>query len=214
MDVTACPSRPKVGEDRRSTPILVRRTGREDTLRFFGVTRLPLPLSHPLAGIRPPFAVALTPGPGALERLRLDPPRRSRGAGHRHACVHRPGDMWHVADPFVRVDVASTARRSASSNGWRSSGSARCGAQCWLAGRRRAAARRLMPGPGLWPALAVSEQAVLDAPSNTTLQLASGAATGMPRSTRRVASADSLCNRVGALRRAAIRPRSQLSVGR
>jgi hypothetical protein len=67
-------------------------------------------------------------------------------------------------------------------NGCRSRDSTGWGGRRWLAGLRRTAARRLMPGPGLWPALAVSEQAVLDAPSNTTLQLTSGAATGMPRS--------------------------------
>jgi hypothetical protein len=66
--------------------------------------------------------------------------------------------------------------------GWRSRGSARCGGRRWLVGRRRAAAHWLMPGPGLWPALAVSEQAVLDAPSNTTLQLTSRAVTGVARS--------------------------------
>lgn len=33
------------------------------------------------------------------------------------ACADRPGDTWHVADPFVPVDVASIARRQASSNG-------------------------------------------------------------------------------------------------
>jgi hypothetical protein len=39
-----------------------------------------------------------------------------------------------------------------------------------------------MPGPRLWPALAVSAQAMLDAPSNTTLQPTSGAVTGVRRS--------------------------------
>jgi hypothetical protein len=79
-------------------------------------------------------------------------------------------------------------------------------------GWRRAAAHRLMPGPGLRPALAVSEQALLDGPSNITLQLTSGAVTGVPRSVARLVPGRVLCDRVGALRRASIRPRSQLSV--
>lgn len=69
-----------------------------------------------------------------------------------------------------------------------------------------------MPGPGLEPALAVSKQALRDRPSNTTLQLTSGAVTGVARSAGRLVPGRVLCDRVVALRRAAIRPRSQLSV--
>jgi hypothetical protein len=39
-----------------------------------------------------------------------------------------------------------------------------------------------MPAPGLWRALAVSEQAILDAPSNITLQPTSEAVTGVVQS--------------------------------
>jgi hypothetical protein len=72
---------------------------------------------------------------------------------------------------FVRAAVGIVERVPISRFG-------RVGRAALLAGRRLAAAHRLMPGPGLWPALAVSEQATLDAPSNTTLQLPSGAVTG------------------------------------
>ena len=51
-------------------------------------------------------------------------------------------------------------------------------------------------------------------PSNSTLQPTSGAATGLPRSVDGVASGNVLCDGVGALRRAAIRPRSRLNVRR
>jgi hypothetical protein len=95
------------------------------------------------------------------------------------------------------VDVASSARRLASSNGTsRAIGQGSGAALPW--GRRRAAAHRPMPAPELWPALAVSEQGMLDEPSNITLQPTSGAATGMRRIDRRTCPGASCCAIVSA----------------
>jgi hypothetical protein len=55
---------------------------------------------------------------------------------------------------------------------------------------------------------------MLGQPSNITLQLTSGAVTGVARSVGGLVPGRVLCDCVGALRRAAIRPRSQLSVKR
>jgi hypothetical protein len=74
---------------------------------------------------------------------------------------------------------------------------------------------RHLPGVNDVPGLVLTMNPVYTvAPPNTTLQPTSGAVTDVARSIRGVASDRPLCDRVGALRRATISPRSLLSVRR
>jgi hypothetical protein len=144
------------------------------------VTRSTLPLSRPLARSLPPFASVLTPRPGAGERLRVDRPRRSRGAGPQRRVGPPRGDARQVADPssgrrgLVRAAVGIVEPVPV----------ARLGRGATEEAGETAARRRSSAGPGPWlrSALAVSEQATLDEPSNTTLQPMRGAVTGVRRS--------------------------------